>query len=60
LREGTVCYRISANETDIVEMLLLSGWLDEASGLQKSAVEAALTQLIREWCRRWREEAARA
>jgi hypothetical protein len=55
-----VCYRISANETDIVEMLLLSGWLDEASGLQKSAVEAALTQLIREWCRRWREEAARA
>jgi hypothetical protein len=52
-RDGEAVLRVVVDEYALIDALIESGRLSEADGLDRSKVEAAAEEVLRDWVARW-------
>jgi hypothetical protein len=55
LRSGRICLKVEILEAEFAEALILSGRLDEASALQRHAIELCAGEILQTFTDRWRQ-----
>jgi hypothetical protein len=54
LRDGVIVLPLEVREHELVEALLVAGWLTEIQTTRREELTRAGENIVAEWCRRWR------